>query len=88
MKVNGSFILRSIAGDHVLVPVGDTAARFNGMVVLNGPGALIWQGICDGKTQQQILAQLLEEFAVEPQQAEADYREFVEDMLQAQLLTE
>ncbi len=57
-------------------------------MVLNGPGALIWQGICDGKTQQEILAQILEEFEVEPQQAEADYREFVENMLRAELLTE
>ena len=32
MIIKGSYILRDVAGSHVVVPVGSTAADFNGMI--------------------------------------------------------
>ena len=44
MKItkNPELILRTIAGESVLIPTGEMAARFNGMISLNGPAAFIW----------------------------------------------
>ena len=35
MKINENFLLREVAGNAVVVPVGDAADRFSGMIKLN-----------------------------------------------------
>ena len=35
MRVSQELILREIAGEHILVPVGEAALRFQGMITLN-----------------------------------------------------
>ena len=35
MTIKGSFILREVAGSHVVVPVGASVVDFNGMITLN-----------------------------------------------------
>ena len=42
MKINGSFVRRDIAGDIVIVPVGETALQHNGMITTNKTGAALW----------------------------------------------
>ena len=37
------FILRKVAGENILVPVGNTALTFNGLVTLNESGAFLWK---------------------------------------------
>ena len=49
MRINKEFVLREIAGDYILVPVGDTALEFNGLITLNEVGAFLW-----GKLQQDV----------------------------------
>lgn len=39
MKISKEFILREIAGEYILVPVGKTALTFNGLVTVNEVGA-------------------------------------------------
>lgn len=45
MKRTKEFIKRNIAGEIVLVPSGQTAREFNGMVTLTGTGEFIWESI-------------------------------------------
>ena len=43
MKVNKDFMLCEIAGENVVVPYGDSAAKFHGMLRLNGTGTALWK---------------------------------------------
>ena len=45
MKRTKEFIKRNIAGEIVLVPSGQTAREFNGMVTLTETGEFIWEHI-------------------------------------------
>ena len=38
MKIKGTFVLRDIAGDIVIVPVGETALSYNGMITTTKTG--------------------------------------------------
>lgn len=80
MKIKGEFILREIAGDTILVPVGQTALQFNGMITLEPVGSLIWKDIEAGKTQKEILAHILDTFEVDPKTAETDLDEFLHQL--------
>ena len=47
MKVNGEYVLREIAGEYILVPIGNTAMEMNGMITLNEVGVFIWNKMQD-----------------------------------------
>ena len=86
MKIKGEFIVREIIGECVLVPVGETALRFNGIISLNPVSAVIWKGLLENKDREQLLEDILEEFEVERDKAAADLDEFLQLLRQNQLL--
>ena len=87
MKLKGEFVLREIAGETILVPVGRTALAFNGIITLNQTGIEIWKGLQEGKSRAVILTALLEEFEVAADTAAEDLDAFLET-LRAQDLIE
>ena len=42
MEVKKQLVLREIAGDYALIPVGDTVIKNNGLFSLSETGARIW----------------------------------------------
>lgn len=87
MKICGEYILREVVGEYVLVPVGETALAFNGIISLNEVGACIWKQLEKNSTREEILAQILEEFEVSGEEAAQDLEEFL-NMLQEKKLLE
>lgn len=88
MKINGEFILRTIAGDSVLIPTGETALKLNGMVAVNKTAAVIWKCIQEGQSDDEIIKTILEHFEVDAETAENDFKELTKGMMEAGLLTE
>ena len=86
MKINGEFIMREVVGEYVLVPVGDTALHFNGMISLNEVGACIWKGLSQGKEREALLEAVLEEFEVSREEADRDLEEFLDVLREKGLL--
>ncbi len=86
MKINGEFIAREVVGEHILVPVGDTALRFNGVITMNEVGAVIWKGITEGEEEDGLLRRVLDEFDVSEETARKDLTEFLELLKQNELL--
>ena len=80
MKIKGSFVMRQVVGEYILVPVEDTALEFNGMISLNPVSAFIWQQLEQGRTQEQILGAVLEEFDVDRDTAKRDLQEFLQQL--------
>lgn len=86
MKINGEFILREIAGDAILIPVGNTALQFNGIIALGPVGAVIWNGLAADKNRSQILNDILEQFETDPITASKDLDEFLEQLVAENLI--
>ena len=86
MRVSQELILREIAGEHILVPVGEAALRFQGMITLNESGLLLWQKLQSGCTGEDLVEALLAEYQVERRQAQADVAAFLEKLSQVELL--
>lgn len=83
MKICGDFILREMAGDTVLVPVGQTALRFNGIIILQPVAAVIWQAISEGLEEDRILSRILDRFEVEQEEAARDLQSFLSQLKSA-----
>lgn len=43
MKKSDEFILKEVAGNSVLIPFGDKAVSFNGIVTLNETAKFLWE---------------------------------------------
>ena len=77
MKIKREFVLREIAGDILLVPVGKTALDLNGMLTLNEVGAEIWKMLPEVESEEEIVERLLQDYEVEPAQVREDVSAFL-----------
>lgn len=88
MRVSDEFILREIAGEYMLVPVGSAAARFNGLITMNEVGNFIFNALKTEQTEQSLVEQITAEYEVPAETAQADLREFLDQLRQVNALVE
>lgn len=86
MKINKEFVLREIAGDYILVPVGNTAMEFNGLITLNEVSALLWEKLQHEVSLEQLIDAVLEEYEVDRTTAAQDVEEFVDKLKETKIL--
>ena len=55
MRVSNDFILREIVGEYILVPIGNAAAKFNGLITMNEIGTFIFKTLQTEQTEEQLL---------------------------------
>ena len=81
LKIKKDLAYRRIAGEVFIVD----AAKAE-MHELNGPAAIIWEGIASGKTEKRLIAEMIGEFEVDEKTAGADLKSFLGEMLEAGLV--
>lgn len=70
-----NYILRDIAGESILVSIGQGVADFCGVVVLNESAKILWTTLLGGATTEDLTETLVQAFQVSPAQAQADVEE-------------
>ena len=85
-RVQGRVVLRRIGEDRLLVPVSGGVARENCVFPINETGEFIWDCLRKGRTLDETAAALAAEFAVAPDAARADCREFADKLVAQRLL--
>lgn len=86
MKVKKGFMLREVAKNHVVVPVGKAAVEFNGIINLNETGAFLWGKLVDDTTLDSLIAALLDRYDISFDIAKKDVLAFVKTLEDADLL--
>ncbi|MGM9592824.1 MAG: PqqD family protein [Candidatus Onthomonas sp.] len=77
MRISRDYIIREIAGECVIVPTGEAAARFNGLITVNGVGAFLWHMLQEETDEDKLLQALLEEYETDEATAKADIAQFL-----------
>lgn len=77
MRIREGFLLRNVAGNNVVVPIGQATLDFNGMMSLNETGAFIFSKMLDGTTKEQLIEDLISEYEVEREIAQKDVDDFI-----------
>lgn len=88
MKIKNGFMLREVAGNNIVVPVGATCNSFNGMINLNDTGAFLWGRLSSDTTESELLSAMLAEYDVPEDIARRDIASFVENLRNNGLLSE
>lgn len=78
MELKKQFILRKIVGEAVLVPIGESATRFNGLITINELGKFIWENIEKVENEEKLLQLILNEYEVNEDTAKKDLDEFLQ----------
>ena len=88
MKIASGFVRRTVGDSHMVVPVGTRTRDVPGVIALTESGALLWERLEQGATEDELAQALLAEYEVERGQAEADVRSFVAELRDKGVLEE
>lgn len=79
MKLKNGFVLRSVAGETVVVPTGNEL-DLNMMITLNKTGKLLWQTLENGAEEADLVAALLSEYDVDEPTAKKHVDAFIKKL--------
>ena len=88
MKRSASFLLREVAGKQVVVPLGEAAVRFQGMLTLNATGVYLWQLLEQEQTEETLQHSVCDRYDVDAETARKDIVAFLEKLRAVGALTE
>lgn len=86
MKIKDGFMLREVAGQWVVVPLGERVVEFNGIMTLSESGAILWKILENESTEEALTEAIINEYDVDRNTAEADVHEFVNILIEKKLV--
>ena len=88
MKINENFILSEVAGNAVVMPVGEAADRLNGMLKLNETGAFLFRTLMQETTEEGLVDALCTTYEIDRETAARDTAAFLRVLRAASALDE
>ena len=88
MKIKDGYILRQVAGNSIVIAVGEEALNFNGMITINGAGTFLWQKLSEGATEEELVEAMLSEYEIDAETAKQDIGDFIAKLKSADLIVE
>lgn len=85
MKIKDGYILRTIAGDNIVLPSGDEL-DLNVIITLNHSARFLWERLEKGAEAAELTEALLEEYDVDRPTAEKAVADFIEKLKAHDLL--
>lgn len=88
MRRNPDFIIKDVAGKQVLVPVGQAAVSFPGMVTVNDTGKFIWELLETEQTLDGVAAAIAARYDVSADTARTDAKQFLNRLMSVKAVIE
>lgn len=80
MKKTEDFIIRELAGEYIMMPVGKTAQKFSGLILANSVSSFIWRHLEKFDHVEDLAKYVCEEFEVSYEEALKDTSEILVQM--------
>ncbi len=80
MKIKKDVIVRYVAGEYMLIPIGDTVMDYNGLFVMSESGMLLWDLIKNGAEKEELVSALMKEYGIDSKTAAEDTNEFIQKL--------
>ncbi len=77
MILKKQLVKREIAGDVLLVPIGESALDLKGLLTLNETAARLWELLPQCASEDELVQTMRSEYEVEESQLRADVAEFL-----------
>ncbi len=86
MKIKENFLLKKVADNYVVVPVGSACVDFNGMITLNETSAFLWEEMKEDVTEEYLVKRVLEVYDTDEQTAKKGVEMFINNAKEADLI--
>ena len=80
MIIKKGFMLRNVAGNNIVVAVGEASKHFSGVITLNETGAFLWNLLTVETTKEELLKSLLNEYDISEEVASRDIDAFLKKL--------
>lgn len=77
MKINYEFVNRKIFDEYYLVPIGEAAAKFNGIIAINDVSSFIFNCLPECNSVDEIAEKLTEVYDIDSETAVSDIEDFL-----------
>lgn len=86
MKLKKQLVKRNIAGDVILVPVGDSSLTLKGLMTLNETAEFIWDRLAAAADAGELAAALCSEYEVGPAEAMTDVEALLAQLKELEII--
>ena len=82
MKIKNGYLVHEVAGNYVVIKIGQEALNFNGLITLSESAKMLWDLLNreNGASQEDLVNKLLEEYDVDKDTAQNDVIDFIESL--------
>lgn len=88
MRISDQYMLRQVADEYLVIPVGEAALKVRGLLALSESGSLLYRRLREGASEAELVQTLLAEYDIDADTARADTRSFLEQMRRMGILIE
>ncbi len=86
MKIKNNYVLRTVANEHIVVPIGTEAVNFNGVLSLNATGKWLWEQLQVETSLETLTSKMMKVYKVDQKTAENDILAFVNKLKQKAII--
>lgn len=88
MRIRKGFLKRQVGDRGVVVPIGEAAKEFHGMINLNETAGEMWNLLQEETDEERVIQALIEKYDVEYDRAKKSLEKFLDDLRSAGVLEE
>ncbi|MGD9910618.1 MAG: PqqD family protein [Candidatus Izemoplasmatales bacterium] len=86
MKLKKGYVVREIANEIIVVPTGEEAIHFNGIMTLNKTGKTLFEALLSDQTIESLLEIILNKYDIDKAKALQDIESFITVLKKKELL--
>ena len=87
-RINPDFILREIAGEYTIIPIGDNNVFSNAVMAPNETAVFLWEAFQQPSTIQDVVVEAMQKYDVTEEQIYKSISNFVKQSLEFKVLEE
>lgn len=87
-RINPDFILREIAGEYTIIPIGGDNVFSNAVMAPNGTAVFLWEAFQQPSTIQDVAVEAMQKYDVTEEQIYKSISNFVKQSLEFKVLEE
>ncbi|NLD27089.1 MAG: PqqD family protein [Acholeplasmataceae bacterium] len=77
MRIKEGYVLREVVGQNIVVPTGEVALNFNGVININATGKFLWEKLQKECSFSELVQAVLDKYEINQKTAEKDVEEFL-----------
>lgn len=80
MEIKKEVVVRCVAGEYMLIPIGEAITDYNGLFIITESGMLLWNLIKNGAEKDELVSALMKEYGIDSKTAAEDTNEFIQKL--------